>query len=64
MRCIPSMKHDYFQRVHALFNAFGINPTPEKLKELYQQILGKINQGFQESPHSRIRIKYESILEP
>ncbi|MBD2542508.1 MULTISPECIES: class I SAM-dependent methyltransferase [Planktothricoides] len=64
MPCIPSMKHYYFQRVNALFNAFGIKPTSEKLKELYQQILAKINQGFQESPHSRIRIKYESILEP
>jgi SAM-dependent methyltransferase len=64
MPCIPSMKHDYFQRIHAIFKACGITPTPEKLKELHQQILAKINQGFQESPHSRIRIKSESILEP
>ena len=62
--CIPSLLDESWLRINRLFETLEIRPTQDKLEKLRQELIDKINQGFQDSPHAKIKIKYKSAVPP
>ena len=64
MPCIPSLLDYYWTRIKALFEMIEFTKKTETLNEVRKEIILKINEGFQKSPHDKIQINYQSALAP
>jgi hypothetical protein len=60
MPCIPALTDYYIWRIGALFQAIDSRFSQEQLQQVGPMIAKNLVEGFRISPHSRLRLKYET----
>jgi SAM-dependent methyltransferase len=58
--CVPAMLEKYLEQLQQLFITLGKPWSPAELEQLRQLMAKKLAAGFQESPHSRLIVRYET----
>jgi SAM-dependent methyltransferase len=62
--CIPSMVEPYLAKLASVFGAMGKPFSDEELAQLKKALQTELDRGFQQSPYSRLSVRYETHRPP
>ncbi len=62
--CVPALASCYLQQILSMFEILGIKFKEERLTDLSDQIITKLQEGYSASQHSQLVIRYQPAKPP